>query len=202
MDEEACVLLIFIEQRGHFMSEHHLPDHPDPENQSKDNQELPVTLEAQVTSITLLGSLLDEMTQHAQQAMPREAIGLLGGKEFRTHELLVTKILFVTEGDEVSVTFSEDDFSAFEQVLEKDLYCVGWWHSHPGHGLFLSQTDISTQVYSFQLHQTQSVALVIEPTKIESNGRAAFQCYQVVGHEEKTPFHAQEIASYITEVIP
>ena len=184
------------------MAEHHSTDHSDTENQSEDHPEQPISLESQVTSITLLGSLLDEMTQHAQQAIPREAIGLLGGKEFRTRELLVTKVLFVTVGDEVSVAFSEEDFSAFEKLLEKDLYCVGWWHSHPGYGLFLSRTDISTHIYSFQLHQAQSVALVIEPTQIESNGRAAFQCYQVVGHQEKTPFHAQEIASYLSEVVP
>jgi proteasome lid subunit RPN8/RPN11 len=180
------------------MSEHHLTDRSEPE----DSKEPPVLLESKVTSITLLGSLLDEMTQRSQRAIPREAIGLLGGKEFRTQELLITKILFVTEGDEVSVAFSEDDFSAFEQLLEKDLYCVGWWHSHPGYGLFLSHTDISTHIYSFQLHQPLSVAMVIEPTQIESNGRAAFQCYQVVGHQDNTPFHAQEIASYITEVVP
>ncbi|MFW9780007.1 MAG: hypothetical protein ACFFE8_14220, partial [Candidatus Heimdallarchaeota archaeon] len=57
---------------------------------SEDPKELPVELESKVSSITLLGSLLDEMTQHAQQAIPREAIGLLGGKEFRTNELLIT----------------------------------------------------------------------------------------------------------------
>lgn len=169
---------------------------------SEDPKELPVELESKVSSITLLGSLLDEMTQHAQQAIPREAIGLLGGKEFRTNELLITRLLFVTEGDETSVEFSEDDFSSFEQLLEEDLHCVGWWHSHPGYGLFLSHTDISTHIYSFQLHQALSVALVIDPTQIESNGRALFQCYQVVGHQEKRPFRAYEVASYIRESVP
>ncbi|MFX1537740.1 MAG: Mov34/MPN/PAD-1 family protein [Promethearchaeota archaeon] len=149
-----------------------------------------------VKSVTILGSLLDEMTIHSKDAIPREAIGLLGGKELRTNELMISKILFVTEGDEVSVSFSDDDFKAFEEILEKDTYCLGWWHSHPGYGLFLSQTDIITHIFSFQLHNALSVALVIEPTKIDMNGRAAFQFYQVVRELGKDSKY-QEIASYI-----
>ena len=96
-----------------------------------------------------------------------------------------------------SVSFSEEDFKAFEEVLEDECYCVGWWHSHPGYGLFLSQTDINTHIYSFQLHNELSVALVVEPTMIDTNGRAAFQFYQVIGDEEKNPFTYKEIACYI-----
>ncbi len=86
---------------------------------------------------------------------------------------------------------------AFEEVLEDECYCVGWWHSHPGYGLFLSQTDINTHIFSFQLHNELSVALVVDPTKIDTNGRAAYKFYQVVGEEEKNPFEYKEIASYI-----
>lgn len=150
----------------------------------------------QVNSVTILGTLLDEMTKYSRDAIPKEAIGLLGGKELRANELMITKILFVTNGDEVSVSFSDEDFKAFEEILEKDLYCLGWWHSHPGYGLFLSQTDIMTHIFSFQLHNALSVALVVEPTKIDINGRASFQFYQVIRNQGKDPRY-QEIASYI-----
>lgn len=152
----------------------------------------------QVKSVTILGNLLDKMTKYSKEAIPREAIGLLGGKELRANELMVSKILFVTEGNEVSVSFSDDDFNAFEEILEKDCYCLGWWHSHPGYGLFLSQTDINTHIFSFQLHNALSVALVVEPTKINMNGRASFQFYQVVREMGKDPRY-QEIASYTVE---
>ena len=150
-----------------------------------------------VKSVTILGSLIDEITQHSKKAMPNEAIGLLGGNEIRTQELIINRILFVSVGNEVSVSFSENDFAAFEKILDGECYCLGWWHSHPGYGLFLSQTDIWTHINSFQSHNEQSIALVVEPTKIDSNGRAAFQCYQVVGEEGIAPFSYQEIASYI-----
>ncbi|MHA2223631.1 MAG: Mov34/MPN/PAD-1 family protein [Candidatus Hodarchaeales archaeon] len=167
----------------------------DPENYEVQNTQ--ISLVSSLNSVTILAHLLDDITEYSIRSKPREAIGLLGGKEIRKNEIIISKILFVSEGDEVSVSFSDDDFSAFEEILEKDSYCLGWWHSHPGYGLFLSNTDISTHIYSFQLHNNLSVALVVDPTKIELNNRAIFKFYQVIGEQDQIPFHYKEIASYI-----
>ncbi len=40
---------------------------------------------------------------------------------------------------------------------------VGWYHSHIGHGIFLSNTDIDTQL-KLQQFSPYVVALVIDPT--------------------------------------
>ncbi|MFX0052299.1 MAG: Mov34/MPN/PAD-1 family protein [Candidatus Hodarchaeota archaeon] len=156
-----------------------------------------ISLDVKVKSVTILGHLISHITDYSVKAKPMEAIGLLGGKVERPHELLITKIHYVTTGDEISVSFLEDDFEAFEEILDDISYCLGWWHSHPGYGLFLSQTDISTHIYSFQLHNEHSIALVIDPTKIYRKDRAEFKCYQVVG--EQGNFDYKEIASYIRE---
>jgi proteasome lid subunit RPN8/RPN11 len=157
-------------------------------DKSIDSTDVPISLTKSVESVTILGSLIDEMTHLAAKTKPKEVMGLLGGKEIRSNELSVTKILHVS---------SEDDFDAFEKILDEDNYCIGWWHSHPSYGLFLSNTDIHTHIYSFQLHNEQSIALVIEPSIIEANGRAAVKCYQVVGEQGKTPFHHVEVALFI-----
>ncbi|MFX0085298.1 MAG: Mov34/MPN/PAD-1 family protein [Candidatus Hodarchaeota archaeon] len=165
--------------------------------QSKNSKHTKISLSPKIESVTILSSLLVEITNYAVKCIPREAIGLLGGREIRPKELIIDRTVLVSEGDEISVSFSEEDFIAFEKILEGNSYCVGWWHSHPGYGLFLSQTDISTHIYSFQMHNNQSVALVIEPTKIDGSGRALFQFFQVNGEQGKTPFTYQEIASFI-----
>jgi proteasome lid subunit RPN8/RPN11 len=43
---------------------------------------------------------------------------------------------------------------------------VGWYHSHPGQGLFLSQTDVQTHM---QFHQFSpyAVSLVADPKSSE-----------------------------------
>ncbi len=169
----------------------------DLDNKIVDFTEDSISLTKSVESVTILGDLVDELTRLAVKAMPNEVMGLLGGKEIRPNEINITKILYVSEGDEGSVSFSEEDFNAFELILEDDSYCLGWWHSHPRYGLFLSSTDISTHVLSFQLHNEQSIALVIEPSMIQPNGRAAIKCYQVVGEQGKIPFRYVEIAIFI-----
>lgn len=169
----------------------------DPDITQVEPKDAHISLECQVKSVTIIAKLLDEITEYSVKARPREAIGLLGGSVLRPQEIVISKILFVSEGDEVSVSFSDEDFKAFEEILEDDSYCLGWWHSHPGYGLFLSQTDINTHVFSFQLHNPLSVALVVEPTKIGMDGRASYQFYQVFGEQGKTPFEYTEVASYI-----
>ncbi|MFX0018884.1 MAG: Mov34/MPN/PAD-1 family protein [Promethearchaeota archaeon] len=45
----------------------------------------------------------------------------------------------------------------------KNLWVVGWWHSHPNLGCFLSPTDLKTQQHFFP--ENFQVALVIDPIK-------------------------------------
>jgi 26S proteasome regulatory subunit N11 len=152
-------------------------------------------LKAVVQSVEISQDLLREITDYSIECVPKEAIGLLGGEEIRPNELLISKAIFVTKGSEYSVTFTDKDFQKFEEIIEP-IFCVGWWHSHPGYGLFLSQTDINTHIYSFQVAHTLSVALVVDPKDLTSNGLASFKFFQVEGDSIKNQFHYKEIASF------
>ena len=46
-----------------------------------------------------------------------------------------------------------------------NLRVLGWWHSHPGFGCFLSPTDLKTQEYFFP--ESYQVALVVDPVRDE-----------------------------------
>ena len=151
-------------------------------------------LTPEIKSVSINQDLLKEITKHSKEAIPKEAIGLLDGKIEKPGEIVIRKIFFVTVGEEYSVTFSDDDF----QVFEHTQFCVGWWHSHPGFGLFLSSTDITTHILSFQITRPHSVALVVDPTKLDVNGLAEHRFFQVVGNSEDNNFDYKEVASYIT----
>ncbi len=49
---------------------------------------------------------------------------------------------------------------------DSDSKIVGWYHSHPGHGVFLSATDRATQSTWFRL--PHHIALVIDPIRHEA----------------------------------
>jgi len=48
---------------------------------------------------------------------------------------------------------------------DDDLRILGWWHTHPDFGCFLSTTDIHTQKFFFP--ETYQVALILDPIRKE-----------------------------------
>jgi len=57
----------------------------------------------------------------------------------------------------------------FQRIKKKrkneNLKIMGWWHSHPNLGCFLSSTDLLTQKYFFP--KEYQVALVVDPIRNE-----------------------------------
>jgi len=113
-----------------------------------------------------------------------EAMGYLVGdycrwknKEYTIIEDAVTSDLETTS---VSVHFQAFE-KAFDQLdkIDFDYIIVGWYHSHPGHGCFMSQTDLSTQKRMF--NKPFHSAIVVDPINKE------FKVYKMSGNvpEEK-----------------
>lgn len=100
-----------------------------------------------------------------------EAIGLLLGEvnsfNGRTYSFITEYITSKNNATSVSVRFSEKAFSdlAFEINSVKTKFVIGWAHSHPNYGCFLSSTDLRTQRKYF--NQEYNIALVIDPIRGE-----------------------------------
>jgi proteasome lid subunit RPN8/RPN11 len=75
----------------------------------------------------------------------------------------------MTHGTHFGVEFKKEHYilSAYLNLMiaEHDEFFVGWYHSHPGLGLFLSQTDIINQL-GYQIVNEKAIALVFDHTKI------------------------------------
>jgi len=98
-------------------------------------------------------------------------------------QIFIVDAIFIRNGDEHSVQFNSEDFRFFEECSDDKYSCVGWWHSHPGHGIFLSQIDLENHFISFQRRNPSSIALVIDPTKPNNDGTALFTIFQVEGNQ-------------------
>ena len=55
---------------------------------------------------------------------------------------------------------------------------VGWYHSHPGFGCWLSSTDIQTQS-SFEALNPRAVALVVDPIQ-SVKGKVVIDCFRLI----------------------
>jgi len=125
--------------------------------------------------------------------MPKEVIGFLVGMycawkgEYFT--LIDDYLPVESSGDEYHVVMNPDSISKALRLLMKkynddEHFLIGWYHSHPGYGVFLSHTDVASQVTFF--NQPYHVALVVDPLrseygffKISPNGKPVRVSYAV-----------------------
>lgn len=97
----------------------------------------------------------------------KEVMGLMIGKAFRddggqyaTAERTITSDLMSTDS---SVRFDMDSPERLMDAvddLSEDEVMVGWYHSHPGFGCFMSETDVTTHKGIFN---DTGFAIVIDP---------------------------------------
>ena len=118
---------------------------------------------------------MDRIIEHCKAYSQKrlEVMGLLIGDIFKwdEHVFSLVKNTVTTElkATNISVKFDRDGFEGlFTKLdyLDYDYVIVGWYHSHPGLGCFLSQKDIETQKRMF--NKPFHTALVVDPIKRET----------------------------------
>lgn len=106
-----------------------------------------------------------KIRQHARTSMKAEVCGVLIGNtehERMTVEACIAGINAAQGG--AHVTFTQDTWEHIYKIKDKeypDDKIVGWYHSHPGFGVFLSEHDLFIQQNFFS--NPQQVAWVYDP---------------------------------------
>ena len=106
-----------------------------------------------------------KIRQHARTSMKAEVCGVLIGStehERMTVEACIAGINAAQGG--AHVTFTQDTWEHIYKIKDKeypDHKIVGWYHSHPGFGVFLSEHDLFIQQNFFS--NAQQVAWVYDP---------------------------------------
>lgn len=114
---------------------------------------------------------LADLHAHLGSDLDRENGGLLMGLPFLDPETgaLYVDIRFSVpaehaKGTSAHLQFTPEAWQHMSTQIEQefnDLVAVGWYHSHPGLGVFLSSTDRATQRAFFS--NPWSIALVVDP---------------------------------------
>ncbi|MCS6788273.1 MAG: Mov34/MPN/PAD-1 family protein [Aigarchaeota archaeon] len=130
--------------------------------------------EAGVLPVYVELEALVKAVRHCREGLPYEVIGFLIGERLRWRDKLYVLITDTVRGRSVQTrTYVEFDQDALAEVAglireeHPDAEIVGWYHSHPGYGCFMSPTDIRSHTTCFPYpHQ---VALVIDPVRGEAS---------------------------------
>ncbi|KAL7670589.1 hypothetical protein ACOME3_005525 [Neoechinorhynchus agilis] len=116
---------------------------------------------------------LYKMTSHAVSGGSKEVMGIMIGKVMKSRNgrgvmCVMDSFALPVEGTEVRVNAHE---GAYEYMCEYITRCelvhrperaIGWYHSHPGYGCWLSGIDVQTQEIN-QRHQDPWLAIVVDP---------------------------------------
>lgn len=99
-----------------------------------------------------------------------EAMGLLAGKVYeyngKSYVVVEDYLTGSLRASSVSVKFNEETLGLIAGKIG-DRIIIGWVHSHPGYGCFMSSTDIKTQKSYFS--KSFNIAGVFDPTRKEGS---------------------------------
>ncbi len=114
---------------------------------------------------------LDAMRDHATSSPGAEVGGILCGQAYRLEGTACVVVdastaipALAADGTPVHLQFTAeawDHVFAERSRAAADLEIVGWYHTHPGLGVFLSRTDRHTQAAFFG--QEWNLAVVLDP---------------------------------------
>ncbi|CAI8508819.1 unnamed protein product [Hanseniaspora opuntiae] len=108
-----------------------------------------------------------KMLRHGRAGVPMEVMGLMLGSFVDEYTVNVVDVFAMPQsGTGVSVEAVDDVFQTkmmemLEQTGRKE-NVVGWYHSHPGFGCWLSSVDVNTQK-TFEQLSPRAVAVVVDP---------------------------------------
>ena len=133
--------------------------------------------------------VLDTVWAHAAGSLDREVGGvLLGTFDGDTAAVRVALPALKADGHRTHVTFTHEVWEDIHSTLDRDypdLKIVGWYHSHPGFGVFLSEYDRFIQRNFFA--GAAQVALVVDP-HAGTLGWFGWRNEDIVLQEEAGPF--------------
>lgn len=131
-----------------------------------------------ISSLALL-----KMLKHGRAGVPMEVMGLMLGEfvdDFTIH--VIDVFAMPQSGTGVSVEAVDDVFQTkmmdMLRQTGRDQMVVGWYHSHPGFGCWLSSVDVNTQ-QSFEQLNKRAVAVVVDPIQ-SVKGKVVIDAFRTI----------------------
>ncbi len=114
-------------------------------------------------------SVLNQIHRHGLAAQEIEVCGVLVGNILHDSSGPWAYVEYAIEGNHAAgrstqVTFTADTWAHIQSIMDRDhasRKILGWYHTHPGFGIFLSEMDVFIQKNFFP--EPWQIALVYDP---------------------------------------
>lgn len=137
------------------------------------------------TTVRISALAAVRMAVHAESGGSQEVMGVLTGKIVGESFVVMDAYPLPVEATETRVNALGEAYEYMVQYLDnlkrvgRTENIVGWYHSHPGYGCWLSRIDIGTQAQN-QTYQDPFLAIVIDPLKTLSSRRLEIGAFRTL----------------------
>lgn len=137
----------------------------------------------QISSLSLL-----KMLKHGRAGVPMEVMGLMLGQFVDDYTITCIDVFAMPQhGTGVSVeavdpVFQTNMLDMLKQTGRPEMV-VGWYHSHPGFGCWLSGVDMNTQT-SFEQLNPRAVAVVVDPVQ-SVKGKVVIDAFRMIAGQNQ-----------------
>lgn len=133
--------------------------------------------------ITISSLALLKMLKHGRAGVPLEVMGLMLGEFVDDYTVKVVDVFAMPQsGTGVSVEAIDYVFQTkmldMLKTTSRPEMVVGWYHSHPGFGCWLSGVDINTQ-QNFEQLNPRAVSIVIDPIQ-SVKGKVVIDAFRLI----------------------
>ena len=151
-------------------------------NQNPVSQDTPNLIDNSET-VYISSLALLKMLRHGRAGVPMEVMGLMLGEFVDDFTVRVVDVFAMPQsGTGVSVEAVDPVFQTKMMEMLRQTgrpeTVVGWYHSHPGFGCWLSSVDINTQ-QSFEQLTPRAVAVVVDPIQ-SVKGKVVIDAFRLI----------------------
>ena len=138
---------------------------------------------------------LIKMAMHARSGGTLEVMGIMTGKTVGDTFIVLDCFALPVEGTETRVNAANEANEYMVEFITKNKEvgrlenAVGWYHSHPGYGCWLSGIDVSTQMLNQQF-QEPWLAIVVDPVRTVAAGKVEVGGFRTYPEGYKPPQEA------------
>ncbi|KAK5142392.1 COP9 signalosome complex subunit CsnE [Cryomyces antarcticus] len=135
---------------------------------------------------------LIKMVMHARSGGSLEIMGLMQGSVHGDTFIVTDALRLPVEGTETRVNAQDEANEYMVKYLQQAREvgqlenAVGWYHSHPGYGCWLSGIDVGTQATQ-QMYSDPFLAVVIDPDRTISAGKVEIGAFRTFPEDYKKP---------------
>ncbi len=124
-----------------------------------------------------------------------EVMGILVGKK-NGKDIDIINAIPITHGKKVSLGFTSEDYNSFSEIEKRyashNMIIVGWYSSHPGWGLFFSDTAIKNHRFFQKESNPDGFYIVFDYKLMGKEGGFGFEIYRLNNYVEGNEHYTVE----------